>query len=147
MDRQEKIHAAAFRNALASRIRELRATKNVWAPLAPRADLRCRRDMELTELTAVTSPCSLDDLVFTAQSHGRADLGNLQVHQEARRVPYEDYTLDVVVLSFYQKISDEKYAGKIALLWDEYQRAKHAAAGRAEDYQRFLELKQVFEPS
>jgi hypothetical protein len=144
---EEKAHYSPLRNEIARRIRELRANRRIWAPAAPRADMRCRRNIELTELTALTSPCSLGDLVFSAKSCGRTDLDNLLVRLEAQPVPYEDHTVDVVVLSFYQKVADEKYAHQIGGLWEEYQRARHAAAGRSEEYERFLQLKQIFEPS
>src|SRR5690606_19460390 len=56
-----KQERAALRNAIAARIRELRQTKAIWAPSAPRAQLRCRRqitEVEFAQLNPVPTPLS-----------------------------------------------------------------------------------------
>lgn len=135
------------RNAIAARIRELRNTREVWAPLAPLAHRRCIRGMGEQEFASARQPVSLYDLVHLAESFGKKDLDAVHVKFQVERVPYEDDTMEVVQLSTTEKLSDAQYQEQIDLLWDEYQRAKHSSKDARRRYEQFLALKAEFEPN
>lgn len=138
---------AILRKTIADRIRCLRKEKVIWSPGAPRADLRCRRELEDFVIATRHSPCDLAELVEAANEAGYSDLSTVVVRTHQQSVPYEDYTLDLTELTISQKLSDESFAVQIGALWLVYLEAQQHAAGRFEDYQTFLRLKQVFEPN
>lgn len=137
---------AILRKTIADRIRCLRKDKLIWAPGAPRADLRCRREHGDVVIVTRHSPCDLAELVDAANEAGYRDLSAVVVRTYQQSVPYEDYTVDMTELTISQKLSDESFAVQIGALWLVYLEAQQRAAGRFEDYQTFLRLKQVFEP-
>lgn len=135
-----------LRQTIAERIRALRKNKKVWSPMAPRADQRCRRGWADVEIGKWHSPNTLGDLVAAAEVAGHLDLYAVAVRAELQRVPYEGYSTEVVALTVSKRISDEMFATQIHELWEIYLLAEQKDAGREEEYQTYLRLKQVFEP-
>lgn len=142
-------HRTDLRMELAQRIRKLRREKSIWSPCAPRGDLRCRRPMEMLVLDRVHGSASIADLVDAARKNGRdtINLEKVAVHLEVQDVPWEDFTIEVAVLTIEAKTSDEDYAGHIGGIWVEYQRALQARTGRSEQFDQYLALKAQFEPA
>lgn len=135
-----------LRQTIAERIRALRKNKKVWAPMAPRADQRCRRGWTDVEVGKWHSPNTLGDLVAAAEAAGHFDLHAVGVRAELQRVPFEGYSTEVLALTVSERLSDEMFAAQIHELWEIYALAGQKAAGRLEEYQTYLRLKQVFEP-
>ena len=145
MKNSKKFANNAKRQVLASRIRELRANKGVWRPTAPRADLQCRRGEQEKELSTVKQPVFLSELLELAKQHGFSDLYEVRVKSEPQTVPYEDFHIDVIVLTTFERLSDDEYFDRIAVLWNEYQKAIYREKGQSKQYEQYLNLKAIFE--
>lgn len=144
MDTEIKRMDVASRNMIAQRIRELRRTRKIWAPLAPMAHHRCMRGMGDVEFAAQHAAC-VSDLVRLCEAY-KKDPNEVRVSARGESVPYEDYSVEVVTLTTVEKFTDRQYAAQIQNLWDEYLLAKHAAGGQEARYKEFLALKAEFEP-
>lgn len=142
----DPVQSANLRKAISERIRTLRTNKSLWAPGAPRADLRCRRGLEDVVIASRHAPCDLAELVEAANAAGYEDVSIVSVRNYQQSVPYEDYTVDMTELTTSQKQSDESFAAQINALWLLYAEAQQQMVGRLKDYQSFLRLKQIFEP-
>ncbi|MDO8415596.1 MAG: hypothetical protein Q7S87_05230 [Agitococcus sp.] len=136
-----------FRNTLAQRIRHLRTNKILWRPGAPRADLSCRRPFEDAEVASTFGDTSLAQLIDVANRAGVSDFNTVFVRESSQPDPYEDWSHTVLSLYQSKKMSDEQYFFHVDVLWQEYQSNLLGTQKEKEDYQLYLRLKQIFEPT
>lgn len=81
----------------------------------------------------------LSEVLARAEAQG-VDFGQLSVHQETQREPYEDWTYDVLVVCDQVALTDHEYAQSIDRVWQDYQAAQLASKQEREDYALYLEL-------